>query len=162
MHALALEQLKDYIKEGSKVLDIGFGSSYLVTAFSKMMNDKGTVVGVEHIPELYELGKKNIEKHNKHLIDNKHIILSVSDGRLGYSKNGPYNAIHVGAAAPEIPKSLVEQLCNGGRMFIPVGKPNSSQSIILVDKDNQGKITTKEFIAVSYVPLTSVDNQLNK
>ena len=40
---------------------------------------------------------------------------------MGYPEEAPYNAIHVGAAAPEIPEALIEQLAPGGRMMIPVG-----------------------------------------
>lgn len=43
-----------------------------------------------------------------------------TDGRMGYPDKAPYDAIHVGAAAPEIPSELVKQLKIGGRMIIPV------------------------------------------
>ena len=50
MHCHALECLRDYLTPGSHALDVGFGSGYLTVAMSKMMNDSGTVVGIEHIP----------------------------------------------------------------------------------------------------------------
>ena len=46
LHAYCLEALKDHLTEGSKALDIGFGSGYLTVAMSKMMNDKGKVIGI--------------------------------------------------------------------------------------------------------------------
>ena len=49
MHAYALEYLKKYLREGGTVLDIGSGSGYLCVAFLKMMNNKGKVIGIEHI-----------------------------------------------------------------------------------------------------------------
>lgn len=58
----------------------------------------------------------------------------------------PYNAIHVGAAAPTLPDALVEQLASPGRMFIPVGM--ASQVILQVDKDENGKVTKKELMDV--------------
>ena len=70
---------------------------YRCSAFSKLMEDKGTVVGIDHINELVELSYNNISKSNKKLIDEKKIILKVGDGRKGYNNCGPYNAIHVGA-----------------------------------------------------------------
>ena len=61
------------------------------------MNDQGLVVGVEHIHELYELGKINIAKNNSELLKNQRIVLVEGDGRLGYKNLAPYNCIHVGA-----------------------------------------------------------------
>ena len=52
IHSYCLELLKDHLKEGNKALDIGFGSGYLTVAMSKMMGDKGIVIGIEHIKEL--------------------------------------------------------------------------------------------------------------
>lgn len=58
----------------------------------------------------------------------------------------PYDAIHVGAAAPTLPDALVAQLKSPGRMFIPVG--TISQVILQVDKDETGNITSKELFGV--------------
>lgn len=59
---------------------------------------------------------------------------------------GPYDAIHVGAAAPTLPQPLVDQLAMPGRMFIPVG--TSSQVILQVDKDAEGKVTQQRLLDV--------------
>ena len=68
------------------------------------------------------------------------------DGREGHAPSAPYDAIHVGAAAPTIPQALIDQLKSPGRMLIPVG--TSSQQIILVDKDGEGKVTQKSALDV--------------
>ena len=88
LHAYCLQALEDFLTEGSTVLDIGFGSGYLTVALSKMMNDKGTVIGIELIKDLYDFGLSNINKHHKDLIENKKIELVLGDGRLGYKKKG--------------------------------------------------------------------------
>ena len=62
-----------------------------------MMDDDGTVVGIEHIKELYYKGFSNISKSHSNLIKNKKIILAHGDGRLGCKEYAPYNCIHVGA-----------------------------------------------------------------
>ena len=64
----------------------------------------------------------------------------------GYPTKGPYEAIHVGAAARTIPPALVEQLASPGRMIIPVG--TYSQTLMQVDKDARGDVTQKDLFGV--------------
>lgn len=97
MHAYALEYLKDCLKPGNRVLDVGSGSGYLTVAFSKMMDDEGVVVGVEHIPELVTASIENISKSHKNLLEEKKIVIIERDGRLGAEEHAPYDCIHVGA-----------------------------------------------------------------
>ncbi|KAG6816319.1 hypothetical protein H0H87_007005 [Tephrocybe sp. NHM501043] len=66
---------------------------------------------------------------------------------MGGKLLGPYDAIHVGAAAPTTPPKLVEQLASPGRMFIPVG--TYMQQIVHVDKDSNGKVAHKQVMGVS-------------
>ena len=160
MHAYCLELLKDHLKPGAKALDVGFGSGYLTVAMSKAMNDSGTAVGIEHIKELCEFATENINKHHKNLLDTKKVILVCGDGRQGCAEYGPYNCIHVGAASANVPKALVEQLAPGGRLVIPVGESGGSQYITIIDKDMNGKISSKRTLGVCYVPLTSVKKQM--
>jgi protein-L-isoaspartate(D-aspartate) O-methyltransferase len=160
LHSYCLEALKDYLIEGSNALDVGFGSGYLTVAMSKMMNDKGCVVGIEHIKELYDFGLQNISKHHKALLDNKSIELILGDGRLGFKKKAPFNCIHVGAASMEVPKVFIEQLAFGGRLVMPLG-PQGDQYIYLIDKDMKGNINYTKGLSVRYVPLTSAQNQIN-
>ncbi len=162
MHAYCLELLKDHLIKGGTALDVGFGSGYLTVAMSKMMGDTGHVVGIEHIKELCDFAIKNISKHHKNLLDSQNLILVEGDGRNGYDQYAPYNCIHVGAAAEVIPPALIEQLANGGRLVIPVGRQGDSQYITVVDKDKNGKLTYKKELCVSYVPLTSVKKQLGR
>ena len=160
MHAYCLELLKDHLKEGGRALDVGFGSGYLTVAMSKMMNDKGIAVGIEHIQELCEFANKNISRSHKKLIDEKRVVLIQGDGRLGCKQYAPYNCIHVGAAAETIPKDLVDQLAKGGRLVVPVGSENGDQYITIIDKDLNGQISVRKELGVRYVPLTSVKKQL--
>ena len=160
MHAYCLEVLKDHLKEGGRALDVGFGSGYLTVAMSKMMNDKGIAVGIEHIQQLCEFANQNISKRHKNLLDSKKVILIKGDGRLGCKEYAPYNCIHVGAAAHDIPENLVEQLALGGRLVVPVDSSFGGQYIKIIDKDRNGKISIKDGLSVSYVPLTSVQKQL--
>lgn len=57
-----------------------------------------------------ELARKNIECGNPELLLGERLQLKVGDGRQGVPELGPYNAIHVGAAAPKLPEALIDQL----------------------------------------------------
>eukprot|EP00195_Chlamydomonas_chlamydogama_P007066 CAMPEP_0202894726 /NCGR_PEP_ID=MMETSP1392-20130828/4062_1 /ASSEMBLY_ACC=CAM_ASM_000868 /TAXON_ID=225041 /ORGANISM="Chlamydomonas chlamydogama, Strain SAG 11-48b" /LENGTH=269 /DNA_ID=CAMNT_0049579497 /DNA_START=101 /DNA_END=910 /DNA_ORIENTATION=+ len=66
----------------------------------------------------------------------------------------PFSAIHVGAAADEMPAELVAALAPGGRMVIPVGPRYSYQSLMLVEKGADGSVRSHPLMDVAYVPLT--------
>jgi protein-L-isoaspartate(D-aspartate) O-methyltransferase len=70
---------------------------FRTVALSKMMNDEGLVVGIEHIPQLANLATENIKKNHKNLLDEEKIVILASDGRIGCEKYAPYDVIHVGA-----------------------------------------------------------------
>jgi len=95
---------------------------------------------------------------HSYLLESGKLVLKEGDGRKGLKEFAPYEAIHVGAAAEEIPKELVDQLANGGRMVIPVGK-FGQQDFLLVDKDMQGNLHKKKTLGVCYIPLTDRELQ---
>uniref|UniRef100_A0A8R1I232 Protein-L-isoaspartate O-methyltransferase n=1 Tax=Caenorhabditis japonica TaxID=281687 RepID=A0A8R1I232_CAEJA len=158
MHAAALEYLRNHLVAGANALDVGSGSGYLTTCMALMVGTSGTVVGVEHIPELVTLSKENVKKHHRELLDSGNIILTEGDGRLGFAEKAPYNAIHVGAAAKGLPKALIEQLAEGGRMMIPVAQADGNQVFMQIDKID-GAIRETMIEHVIYVPLTSREKQ---
>lgn len=160
MHASSLQLLKDQLKEGARVLDVGSGSGYLTVCMATMVGETGKVVGIEHIEELAELAKKNTRKNHANLLDNGRILYVVGDGREGYENEAPYDAIHVGAAAPSLPDKLVTQLARGGRMLIPVGAVQSNQRFLQVDKDQNGGVKITDLMGVIYVPLTDRNQQI--
>ncbi|XP_078037502.1 protein-L-isoaspartate(D-aspartate) O-methyltransferase [Augochlora pura] len=160
MHAYALSVLSDQLFEGAKALDIGSGSGYLTACMAFMVGSRGHVVGVDHIPELIEISTKNVLVDCPHFIRDGRIKFVVGDGRLGHSADGPYNAIHVGAAAETLPQELINQLATGGRLICPVVAAEGFQDFLQVDKNADGTILKKKLLQVFYVPLTDPATQL--
>ena len=81
------------------------------------------------------------------------------DGRLGWPEDGPYDAIHVGAAAELIPDILLEQLALGGRLICPEGPIGRNQYLMQIDRGMDGKFYKKSLMGVIYVPLTDKEKQ---
>jgi protein-L-isoaspartate(D-aspartate) O-methyltransferase len=159
MHAWALEQLKDHLRPGAHVLDVGSGSGFLCTVFGLLVEPNGKVVGIDIYDGLVEQSKRNLEKDHPELLERKLVELKVGDGWKGDPGHAPFDAIHVGAAASSIPRALVDQLKPGGRMVIPVGEEWSMQSMVVLDKRLDGSIVQREELAVRYVPLQKVDEK---
>ncbi|XP_018333969.1 protein-L-isoaspartate(D-aspartate) O-methyltransferase-like isoform X2 [Agrilus planipennis] len=119
-------------------------------------------VGIDHIAELVEMSKENMKKGNPDLLESGRVKLMVGDGRKGVPEFAPYNAIHVGAAAPKVPEVLIDQLKVGGRLIIPVGPSPGYQQLEQIDKMEDGTIQRTPLMDVLYVPLTDEASQWPK
>ena len=128
-----------------KVLEIGTGSGYQAAVLAEIVKE---VYTLEIIPELGKVATERLKRLGYYNIHAK-----VSDGYYGWQEHGPFDAIVVTAAAEEIPKPLIEQLAENGRMIIPVGSKNAIQHLVLITKKN-GKISEKKLFGVRFVPFT--------
>jgi len=164
MHAVALENLEDKLVPGATCLDVGSGSGYLTACMSLMVAPNGKAYGVEHIKELTEIATKNINKDQPGLLESGRVVLVFGDGRKGLQLNESiqFDAIHVGAAAAEIPQALIDQLKPNGRMIIPVGKEGGEQFLEQIDKLPDGRVERSVKMGVRYVPLTDASLQYDK
>ncbi|XP_062503014.1 protein-L-isoaspartate(D-aspartate) O-methyltransferase-like [Corticium candelabrum] len=159
MHGKCLELLVNHLKEGCTVLDVGSGSGYLTACMGIMVGPTGRAIGIDHIPELVDESIKNVKKSNPDLLSNATVKLIAGDGRLGYVEGGPYDAIHVGAAAAVVPQPLIDQLKPGGRLIVPVGEEGRSQKLQQIDKSLDSQIVQRNIMGVVYVPLTEKKKQ---
>lgn len=137
--AFMLELLK--LKIESKTLDVGSGSGY-TTALIASIASKGSVLGLEIIPELVKKGHENLAKYN---FSNARIIQTIGDFSEIKEK---FDRILINAAAEEVPKNLVRILAPGGTMVVPV-----KQSVFKISKQDNGKIETLEYPGFVFVPL---------
>ena len=99
------------------MLDVGSGSGYLTHVLANLVSPTGTVIGVDHIQGLVDLAEENMRKSQEgtELLKSGRVKFVKTDGRLGYPDAGPYDAIHVGAAASSLHQPLLEQLKAPGR-----------------------------------------------
>jgi len=165
IHAEMLERLEPFLRPGNRALDVGSGSGYLSACMAYLVTENGApgkVVGIEHISELTDMATNNVNKDHPEYLTSKVLEFKVGDGRKGYPAEAPFDAIHVGAASPEIPKELIDQLKAGGRMIIPVGPENGNQYLMQVDKSLDNKVTMEKLTGVRFVPLTSKDHQIDQ
>jgi len=144
------------LEKGHKVLEIGAGSGWHAATIAEIVaptdspkDEWGHVYTVEIVSQLAELAKKNIEKAGY----GDRITVVCGDGSLGYPEKAPYERVLVTAAAPDIPKPLVEQLKNGGVLVIPVGGMYLYQTLVRVRK-RDGQILEENLGGVAFVPLT--------
>ena len=133
----------------SRVLEVGTGSGYqaaVLTVFTPY------VYTVEIIRPLAEAAEKRL-----HLLGYTVVEVRQGDGYYGWPEKAPFDGIAVTAAAGEIPPPLLKQLKPRGRMIIPVGPVFGIQSLMLVEKDETGRIRTESLMPVRFVPLTRAD-----
>ncbi|MCA1440432.1 protein-L-isoaspartate(D-aspartate) O-methyltransferase [Ensifer sp. IC4062] len=130
---------------GDVVLEVGTGSGYQAAVLSPRA---AKVYSIEIIPEL---GKRAAARLAELRYGN--VEVKVGDGYYGWPAHAPFDGILVTAAASHIPPPLVEQLAKGGRMVVPVGAPFATQFLMLVEKRQDGSITTRQLLPVGFVPL---------
>jgi len=134
------------LKATDRVLEIGTGCGYQAAVLAELAREVYTIEIVaplarEAAARFAELGYRNINARS-------------GDGYRGWPAHAPFDAIIVTAAAPEVPPALIEQLKPGGKLVIPVGAQWSGQELRIIEKDQHGKTTTRNALAVRFVPLT--------
>ena len=131
------------VKQGQKVLEIGTGSGYQACVLAEM---GAKVYSVERQKKLYLKTKEFLKK----LAYN--VKLFYGDGGKGVPSFAPYDRILITAAAPDIPKALLDQLRTGGFLVVPVGG-GDVQTMLRIKKLGNDEFETEEFGAFRFVPM---------
>jgi protein-L-isoaspartate(D-aspartate) O-methyltransferase len=134
------------VAPADKVLEVGTGSGYQAAILAELVD---RVYTIEIIEALGTRARASLET-----LGYENITVRIGDGYYGWQEQAPFDAIVVTAAASHIPPPLIEQLKKGGRMIVPVGSRFMVQQLVLVEKDLQGEVVTRQILPVRFVPLT--------
>ncbi|MGZ5030767.1 MAG: protein-L-isoaspartate(D-aspartate) O-methyltransferase [Methylobacter sp.] len=134
------------LKKTDRVLEVGTGSGYQAAILAELAD---SVYTIEIIEPLAVHAAANLKLAGYDAVHTR-----TGDGYYGWEEAAPFDGIVVTAVASHIPPPLIKQLKSGGRMIIPVGAQFMTQYLILVTKGADEKITTRQILPVSFVPLT--------
>ena len=137
------------LRSSDKVLEIGTGSGYQAAVLSKIVD---TVYTIEIIKDLALSAKKRLgamEYHN--------VQVKWGDGYHGWPEKAPFDAIMVTAGADSIPRPLIDQLKDGGRIIMPIGPPDGITELVRATKKD-GKVTIERLLPVRFVPFTRAED----
>ncbi len=131
------------IGPGARVLDVGTGSGYAAAILAELAKE---VVAIERHASLADHARDAIGRLGYENVEVMH-----GDGTLGVPERAPFDAILVAAGAPVVPRSLKEQLAEGGRLVIPVSA-NSHQDLVVITRRGEG-FEEENLGGVRFVPL---------
>jgi protein-L-isoaspartate(D-aspartate) O-methyltransferase len=130
-----------------RVLDVGTGSGYQAAVLAELAEEVDTI---ERVPELAAQARANLDAAGY-----EHVRVHVGDGTLGVPDQAPFDAIAVGAAAPELPQTLYGQLAERGRLVLPVGR-RDAQELQVVVRSPEGPAVLRS-VPCRFVPLLGAE-----
>ena len=140
--AFMTEQLEP--KPTDRVLEIGTGSGYQAAVLSELV---AQVYTIEIVNELAQRAAADLKR-----LGHTNVHVRAGDGYLGWAEAAPFDAIIVTCAPERVPQPLTDQLKEGGRMIIPVGRAWNQELVLLRKKG--GKLEQHAVLPVSFVPMT--------
>ena len=126
--------------------ELGTGSSYQAAVLAELVAE---VYTVEIVPPLAASAAKRLAA-----LGYDNVTVRAGDGYFGWPQRAPFDIVVVTAAASHVPPPLIAQLKPGGRMAIPVGSPFLTQHLLLIEKGEDGAVTSRQILPVLFVPLT--------
>lgn len=143
-YIVALMTQSARLAPSDKVLEIGTGSGYQGAVLAQIVKE---VYSIEIIKNLADEARERLQR-----LGYKNIAVKHGDGFQGWKEHGPFDAILITAAAPKIPQPLIEQLKEGGRLVLPLGKNKFSQDLVVLTKTKDG--LEKQYVTgVVFVPM---------
>ena len=130
------------------ILEIGTGSGYGAAVLSQL---GATVHSIERFPELAELAS-----HRLQALSYANVKVHVGDGSLGLADYAPFDAIVVTAGAAALPAAYRQQLGEGGRIIIPLGKTTTRQQLVRYTR-RQDELHVDNLGTFAFVPLVGRD-----
>lgn len=130
------------------VLEIGTGLGYQAAILGELARK---VYSMEIIEELGTQAKQRL-----HRLGFTNIETRMGNGYHGWSEHAPFDKIILTAAPDLSPPPLLHQLKPSGKMVLPAGLPDAQQ-LLLVQKDESGKVGTKEILAVRFSQLEETE-----
>ncbi len=140
MSDLLAPQMEDVI------LEIGTGSGYQAAILSRLVR---RVYSIERIEELADAAAERLSR-----LGYSNVEVRTGDGYFGWAEHAPFDGIIVTAAAPHVPRPLIEQLKAGARLVIPVNTLFFSQTLAVVGRAEDGSVQRRDVLDVAFVPLT--------
>ncbi|MGC2333125.1 MAG: protein-L-isoaspartate(D-aspartate) O-methyltransferase [Candidatus Acidiferrales bacterium] len=126
-----------------RVLEVGCGSGYQAAVLSRLSRE---VIAVERQPGLAASARERLGR-----LGYANVIVEDGDGSVGWPASAPYDAILVTAAAPEVPRPLIDQLAEGGRLVIPVGGSKHQELLRIVKRGD--RTIENSLCSCRFVPL---------
>lgn len=128
-----------------RVLEIGTGSGYQSAILARLARRIYTVERHRDLLALAEARFRHLKLTN--------IVTRRGDGSKGWKEVAPFERIIITAAASEVPAVLLDQLCPGGIMIVPVGNATADQILLRIRKNEDGSYATQHLMNVRFVPL---------
>ena len=136
------------LRPGDRVLEIGTGSGYQAAILAEIVREVYSVEIVEALGKRAEQTLKGLGYTNIHI--------RIGDGYEGWPEKAPFDAMMVTCAPEQIPTPLIQQLAEGGRMVIPVGRAGAIQKLMVCTKTG-GRLHIEEVMRVRFVPMVEGD-----
>lgn len=127
-----------------RVLEIGAGSGYQSAILASLARK---IFAVERIPNL---AKEALEKLRR--LGFQNVSVRNADGTNGWEVYAPFDAILVAAGGPKVPEPLLQQLKMGGKLVIPIGEDQKTQTLVRVIRTEKG-FESGDFGPCAFVPL---------